>query len=325
MSAALAGLAGGMKALVFQFATLTDVAWQMSGEVILMTLLGGIGTMIGPIFGAGLIVALQNYLATSDFPVTIITGVVFMVCVLVFRRGIVGEFYASWLGRKLGFELTSRSTSKHLIATCSVILITHVHAIEPGQVVNEKDVLRGKIWRQFDYIVIGAGTCRMRSGQPAFGRSEQRVFCCWKPAAATIITGSTFPSAISIASTIRAPTGASSTSQRRRAERPRAGISARQGAWRLFLDQRHDLYARTGAAIMTNGGRWDVTAGAGTMFCRFSNNPRTFTRLPTTCTAPAANGGSKRARVRWAVLEAFQQAANRSGHSRNTRFQSRQQ
>lgn len=104
MSAALAGLAGGLKALVFQFATLTDVTWQMSGEVILMTLLGGIGTMTGPIFGAGLVVTLQNYLATSDVPVTIITGVVFMVCVLLFRRGLVGEFYASRLGRKLGFE-----------------------------------------------------------------------------------------------------------------------------------------------------------------------------------------------------------------------------
>jgi len=104
MSAALAGLAGAVKALVFQFATLTDVAWQMSGEVILMTLLGGIGTLIGPIFGAGLVATLENYLATSEFPVTIITGVVFMVCVLLFRRGIVGEFYASRLGRKLGFE-----------------------------------------------------------------------------------------------------------------------------------------------------------------------------------------------------------------------------
>ncbi len=104
MSATLTGLAGALKALVFQFATLTDVAWQMSGEVILMTLLGGIGTLIGPLFGAGLVVSLQNYLATSDFPVTVITGVVFMVCVLVFRRGIVGEFYHSRLGRKLGFE-----------------------------------------------------------------------------------------------------------------------------------------------------------------------------------------------------------------------------
>lgn len=107
MSAALAGLAGGTKALVFQFATLTDVAWQMSGEVILMTLLGGIGTLAGPIFGAGLVVTLQNYLATSQFPVTIITGVVFMVCVLLFRRGLIGEFFASKIGRKLGFRSDS--------------------------------------------------------------------------------------------------------------------------------------------------------------------------------------------------------------------------
>ena len=91
MSAALAGLAGGLKSLVFQFATLTDVTWQMSGEVILMTLLGGIGTMVGPIVGAGLVIALQNSLATSQFPVTVVTGAIFMICVLIFRRGIVGE------------------------------------------------------------------------------------------------------------------------------------------------------------------------------------------------------------------------------------------
>ncbi len=94
MSAALAGLAGGTKAIVFQFATLTDVGWQMSGEVILMTLLGGIGTMIGPVVGGGLVIALQNSLATSAFPVTIVTGAIFMICVLVFRRGIVGEAIA---------------------------------------------------------------------------------------------------------------------------------------------------------------------------------------------------------------------------------------
>jgi branched-chain amino acid transport system permease protein len=98
MSAALAGLAGAAKAIVFQFATLTDVTWQMSGEVILMTLLGGIGTMVGPIVGATLVVTLQNTLATSGFPVTIATGIIFMICVLVFRRGIVGEIYA-WLSR----------------------------------------------------------------------------------------------------------------------------------------------------------------------------------------------------------------------------------
>jgi branched-chain amino acid transport system permease protein len=101
MSAALTGLAGGLKAIVFQFATLTDVSWQMSGEVVLMTLLGGIGTLVGPIFGAGLVAALENYLATSEFPVTVITGIIFMVCVLVFRRGIIGELYASRLGKRL--------------------------------------------------------------------------------------------------------------------------------------------------------------------------------------------------------------------------------
>ncbi|MCM2292351.1 branched-chain amino acid ABC transporter permease [Allorhizobium sp. BGMRC 0089] len=103
-SASLAGLAGAVKALVFQFATLTDVAWQMSGEVILMTLLGGIGTMFGPIFGAALVIALGNYLATTGFPVTIITGLVFMVCVILFRRGLVGEFNASRLAQKLGLS-----------------------------------------------------------------------------------------------------------------------------------------------------------------------------------------------------------------------------
>ena len=107
MSAAIAGLAGSVKSLVFQFATLTDVGWQMSGEVILMTLLGGIGTLIGPVIGAGLVVTLQNYLATSPLPVTVITGVVFMVCVLLVRRGLVGEFYASRIGRSLGFKSDS--------------------------------------------------------------------------------------------------------------------------------------------------------------------------------------------------------------------------
>jgi len=101
MSAALAGLAGGLKALVFQFATLTDVSWQMSGEVVLMTLLGGIGTLVGPVFGAALVTTLGNYFATSELPVTLVTGIIFMVCVLIFRRGIIGELYASRLGRKI--------------------------------------------------------------------------------------------------------------------------------------------------------------------------------------------------------------------------------
>jgi branched-chain amino acid transport system permease protein len=99
MSAALAGLAGGTKALVFQLASLTDIQWQMSGEVILMTLLGGIGTLVGPVVGAGLVVTLQNYLAESALPVTVVTGAIFVVVVLLFRRGIVGEV-AHWLRRR---------------------------------------------------------------------------------------------------------------------------------------------------------------------------------------------------------------------------------
>ncbi|WP_119681051.1 branched-chain amino acid ABC transporter permease [Indioceanicola profundi] len=100
LSAALAGLAGGTKALVFQLATLTDVQWQMSGEVVLMTLLGGIGTMTGPVVGAFIVVMLQNYLATMNLPVTVVIGLVFVFCVLVFRRGIMGEI-AHWLKIKL--------------------------------------------------------------------------------------------------------------------------------------------------------------------------------------------------------------------------------
>ncbi|MFN7023445.1 MAG: branched-chain amino acid ABC transporter permease [Pseudorhizobium sp.] len=92
MSAALTGLAGALKALLFQFATLADVAWQMSGEVILMALLGGIGTMAGPVVGSGILIGMQNLLATSGMPVTMVLGGTFMVCVLLFRRGVVGEF-----------------------------------------------------------------------------------------------------------------------------------------------------------------------------------------------------------------------------------------
>jgi len=91
ISAALSGLAGSMKSLVFQLATLTDVHWHMSGEVVLMTLLGGMGTILGPVVGAGIVVGLQNYLANIGSWSTIATGFIFVVCVLAFRRGVVGE------------------------------------------------------------------------------------------------------------------------------------------------------------------------------------------------------------------------------------------
>ena len=95
LSAALAGLAGGMKTVVMGFATLTDVHWSMSGEVILMSLLGGVGTFFGPVFGAGIVIALQNMLADKVGAwVTVIIGAIFVVCVLAFRKGVVGELQA---------------------------------------------------------------------------------------------------------------------------------------------------------------------------------------------------------------------------------------
>jgi len=95
LSATIAGVAGAMKALVFQLASLTDVDWHMSGEVVLMTLLGGLGTIFGPAAGAFTIVALQNELADKVGPwVSVIMGVIFVVCVLAFRRGLVGELMA---------------------------------------------------------------------------------------------------------------------------------------------------------------------------------------------------------------------------------------
>jgi branched-chain amino acid transport system permease protein len=96
LSAGLAGLAGGTKALVFQLASLTDVHWGTSGEVILMTLIGGMGTVFGPIAGAVFLVALENYLAQLGSWVTVTEGAIFVVCVIAFRRGIFGE-----LGRLL--------------------------------------------------------------------------------------------------------------------------------------------------------------------------------------------------------------------------------
>jgi branched-chain amino acid transport system permease protein len=96
LSAALSGLAGSTKTLVFQLASLTDVHWTMSGEVVLMTLLGGLGTVFGPVLGATIQVALQNYLAQLGAWVTVVQGAIFVVCVLTFRRGVIGE-----LGRLL--------------------------------------------------------------------------------------------------------------------------------------------------------------------------------------------------------------------------------
>jgi len=95
LSAALAGLAGSLKTLIMGFATLSDVHWTMSGEVILMTLLGGVGTLFGPVMGAGIVISLQDTLADKVGSwVNVIIGVIFVLCVLAFRKGVVGELQA---------------------------------------------------------------------------------------------------------------------------------------------------------------------------------------------------------------------------------------
>ena len=91
LSATLAGLAGSTKAIVLQIASLTDVDWPMSGEVVLIALVGGLGTVFGPVVGAFIVIAMQNYLAQVGQWVLVIQGVIFVICVLAFRRGIVGE------------------------------------------------------------------------------------------------------------------------------------------------------------------------------------------------------------------------------------------
>jgi branched-chain amino acid transport system permease protein len=95
LSATMAGVAGGLKTVVMGFASLSDVHWSMSGEVILMSLLGGVGTFFGPVFGAGIVISLQNLLADRvGAYVSVIIGAIFVVCVLAFRRGVVGEVQA---------------------------------------------------------------------------------------------------------------------------------------------------------------------------------------------------------------------------------------
>jgi branched-chain amino acid transport system permease protein len=100
LSAGLAGLAGATKAMVQQFATLTDVAASTSGEVVLMALVGGLGTIIGPVVGAFIIITMQNYLAATGEFVLVIQGAIFVVIVLAFRKGVVGELAEWWRRRQ---------------------------------------------------------------------------------------------------------------------------------------------------------------------------------------------------------------------------------
>jgi len=109
LSAALSGLAGSLKTLVMGFATLSDTHWSMSGEVILMTLLGGVGTFFGPVFGAGIVISLQDMLADKVGSwVNVIIGVIFVLCVLAFRKGVVGELQAFLERRRAAAKLQAR-------------------------------------------------------------------------------------------------------------------------------------------------------------------------------------------------------------------------
>jgi len=111
LSAGLSGLAGSLKSLVFQLASLTDIQWTMSGEVVLMTLVGGLGTILGPVVGAFFLTAMQHYLAQLGSWVTVVQGVIFVFCVLVFRRGIVGVIASYAEGRRKGLRETEAAAT----------------------------------------------------------------------------------------------------------------------------------------------------------------------------------------------------------------------
>jgi branched-chain amino acid transport system permease protein len=98
LSAALSGAAGSLKAIALGLATLSDVDWQTSGDVVLMVLLGGLGTLFGPVVGAAITVTMGDYLAGIGIPVPVVIGVIFVTIILLFRRGIVGEALR-WMGR----------------------------------------------------------------------------------------------------------------------------------------------------------------------------------------------------------------------------------
>lgn len=112
LSAGLTGLAGATKALVFRLATLNDVHWHTSGDVVLMTLLGGLGTVFGPVVGAFFVVTLRQYLAGFGSWVTVIIGLSFIVCVLLFRRGVVGELEHLFSSRRAKKRAAERSSSE---------------------------------------------------------------------------------------------------------------------------------------------------------------------------------------------------------------------
>jgi branched-chain amino acid transport system permease protein len=122
LSATLAGVAGATKAIVFQLASLTDVHWTMSGEVVLMTLLGGLGTVYGPVVGAFIVITLENYLAQLGAWVTVVQGAIFVICVLTFRRGVVGEL-SHLLARSFKMDLIVALKPKQPEQTVDLVMV----------------------------------------------------------------------------------------------------------------------------------------------------------------------------------------------------------
>ncbi len=177
LSAALSGLAGGTKALVFQLATLTDVHWAMSGEVVLMTLLGGLGTIYGPVVGALIVVALQNYLAQLGAWVTVVQGAIFVICVLTFRRGVVGEL-SRLLKRPLKISLVVAVEPAQPQQTLTLAMVTSrtgplalygLAGIEGAKIaVDELNASGGVLGRKLHLLM------RDDTGSPDLGAQEAR-------------------------------------------------------------------------------------------------------------------------------------------------------
>ncbi len=177
LSAALTGVAGATKVIVFQLASLTDVHWTMSGEVVLMTLLGGLGTIYGPLVGALVLIALENYLAQLGAWVTVVQGAIFVVCVLTFRRGIVGEL-AYRFGRRIPLNLVvtaappaPEGTMKAVIVTSvsgPLALLGHAGIVGARLAISELNAAGGVLGRKLDLLV------RDDAGQPDRGAREAR-------------------------------------------------------------------------------------------------------------------------------------------------------
>jgi branched-chain amino acid transport system permease protein len=177
LSATLAGVAGATKAIVFQLASLTDVHWTMSGEVVLMTLLGGLGTVYGPVVGAFVVIALENYLAQLGAWVTVVQGAIFVLCVLTFRRGIVGEV-SELLAKSFKMDLVVTLKPKQPQQTVNLVMVNSVTGpaalygragIEGAKIaVSELNEAGGVLGRKLHLIVRDDG------GSPDVGTREAR-------------------------------------------------------------------------------------------------------------------------------------------------------